>query len=142
MIYGYSNYMGKNIDEMKVDHFIKAQQSSFIQILQNIVREKYNLVHLEDVDRQIIKVYKNAKISRQYFSKTRKRAKPTKKAVIRIGLSLKLSIERMSKFLKNSGYSLGIVSETDIVVRWCIENEIFDITKINEFLKKTNLKEI
>ncbi len=127
------------IDETKLYCFIKSNQKSFVKTLQNFVREKYNLSHIEDIELQIIKIYKNARISRQYFSKICKRKNPTKKAIIRLGLSLKLPLEKMTEFLKSSGYSLGVISETDLVVRWCVENEIYDVCKINVLLKKINI---
>jgi len=134
--------MEKTIDEEKIHSFIESKQKSFIQILQGFISEKYNLSHTEDIERQMIKIYKGAKISRQQFSKIGKKEVPTKRAVIRFGLSLKLPKDKMLLLLKYSGYYLGIGSKTDITLRWCIENEFYYINEINAFLKKMNAKEI
>ena len=130
------------IDEEKILGIIESKQKSFMQILQNFIREKYNLSFTEDIERQMIKIYKGAKISRQRFSKIGKKEVPTKRTVIRLGFSLKLPKDKMLVLLKSSGYFLGINSKTDIILRWCLENEFYDIGKINVFLKKINAKEI
>jgi hypothetical protein len=130
------------MDETKIHHFIKDRQKSFIQILQKFISEKYNLSVIEDIERKMIKIYKGAKMSRQLFSKIGKKEIPTKRTVIRLGFSLKLPKDKMLLLLKYSGYYLGINSKTDIVLRWCLENEFYDIGKINAFLKRINVKEI
>jgi len=130
------------IDEEKILDIIEIKRKSFMQILQNFICEKYNLSFTEDIERQMIKIYKGAKISRQRFSKIGKKEVPTKRTVIRLGFSLKLPKDKMLILLKSSGYFLGINSKTDIILRWCLENEFYDIGKINVFLKKINAKEI
>jgi hypothetical protein len=130
------------IDEEKLRSLIESKQMSFMQILQNFISEKYNLSFIEDIERQMVKIYKGAKISRQRFSKIGKKEVPTKRTIIRIGFSLKLPKDKMLVLLKSSGYFLGINSRTDIILRWCLENEFYDICKINMFLKKISAKEI
>lgn len=79
-------------------------------------------------------VYKMANVDRRIFSKIKcYNYVPRKNMVIRLCLSLKLNLNETNTLLKKAGYSLND-SDSDLVISYFIENEIYDIYFINDYL--------
>lgn len=80
-------------------------------------------------------IYKKADIDRKLFSKIRcgHNYIPRKNVVIKLGFALGLNKNDFDKLLKSAGYSLSN-SKIDLVVSYCIENNIYDLTDINNYL--------
>ena len=77
-------------------------------------------------------VYAAANISKQYFSKLLKdRVKPSKEKVLALAVGLHLNLDETVDFLQLAGYALSPISQTDKVVEYFIENEDFNVIKIN-----------
>ena len=81
-------------------------------------------------------VYKKVFIDRKLFSKIRCNENyiPKKENIIKLGLSLSLSKEDMNKLLSSAGYSLSTTNDFDLIISFCIENNIYDITVVNDYL--------
>ena len=80
--------------------------------------------------------YKRANIDRKTFSKIRcgTYRTPSKATALALALALRLNLEETEALLKSAGLALSPAREFDIIIRFCIENEIFDIHEINEVL--------
>ena len=63
-----------------------------------------------------------------------KRAGPKKNTVIKLCLSLSLDKNRFNNLLSSAGYSLSKNNNFDLVISYCIENNIYDINVINDYL--------
>lgn len=102
-------------------------KQTFCEMLFSLIDEK----KLSDVE-----VYKRANLDRKYFSKLRSNAsyKPKKKIVCALALALELDNATCKKLVKKAGYILTSASKFDLVIRYCIENKIYDIMKVNEIL--------
>ena len=81
-------------------------------------------------------VYKLANLDRRYFSKLRSDIyyKPKKKIVCALALALELDNPTCKKLVKKAGYILTSASKFDLVIRYCIENKIYNLMKVNEML--------
>ncbi len=86
---------------------------------------------LTDVD-----VYKRAHIDRRFFSKLKNNpaCHPKKKTVLAFAIALKLNLEDTIDLLQRAGYAFSPSEKRDIIVKFCIENEIYPIQKINGIL--------
>lgn len=108
-------------------------KETFVQMLFRIIDEK----GLDDTE-----VYKRANLDRKYFSKMRcnENYKPKKKVVCALALALELDNATCKKLVKKAGYILTSASKFDLTVRYCIENGIYDLTKVNELLYDAGLE--
>ncbi len=80
-------------------------------------------------------VYKKADIDRKLFSKIRCNRDyiPRKGTVIKLCLALNLDKLNFNKLLNAAGYFLS-ESKFDKVISWCLENCIYDLNEVNNYL--------
>jgi O-acetyl-ADP-ribose deacetylase (regulator of RNase III)/transcriptional regulator with XRE-family HTH domain len=77
-------------------------------------------------------VYAAANISKQYFSKLLKgQVKPSKEKVLALAVGLQLNLDETVDFLQLAGYALSPISQTDAVVEYFIENQDYNVMKID-----------
>ena len=112
-----------------------ANKETFVQMLLRLIDEK----SLTDVQ-----VYKRANLDRKYFSKLRcdMHYKPKKTVVCALALALELDNPTCKKLVKKAGYILTSASKFDLTIRFCIENQIYDLYKVNELLLEQGLTEL
>ncbi|NLZ75336.1 MAG: hypothetical protein GX914_02410 [Erysipelotrichia bacterium] len=89
-------------------------------------------------------VYKRANLDRRVFSKLRSSDdyQPSKTTAIALAFALKLSASQTDDLLLKAGYSLSKSNIADIIVRYCLNSEIYDIYEVNETLFKYNQKQL
>lgn len=85
-------------------------------------------------------IYNKAFIDRRLFSKIRSNPNyhPSKNTVISLGIALELNINDFEKLLNSASYSLPKNNYFDLIIRFCIEEKIYDIIKINNYLDSYN----
>lgn len=82
-------------------------------------------------------VYKRAWIDRRLFSKLRSQPdyRPSKPTVLALVLAVWPTREEAETLLQAAGYSFSGHDSTDLAVLYCIEHNIYDLTKVNGALE-------
>ena len=117
----------RTIDETEIAELLNKLDASFSQTVLSLIDAR----GLTDVE-----VYKRANLSRQLFSKIRRDQgyKPTKATAVALAIALELSLDECSDLLERAGFSLSTSSKFDVIVRYFIERECYDIYKLNAML--------
>ena len=110
----------------------KLKKSSLVDLLLLLMREK-------ELDSNT--VYKRALMDRKLFSKliSDRGYKPSKKMVCRLALALHLDAKDSKSFIKRAGFILTSGTVFDLTIRYCIENNIYDIYQVEALLEKEHL---
>lgn len=87
-------------------------------------------------------VYRKAGIDRRLFSKIRSDPAyhPSKTTVIALGIALEADLNELESLLSEAGYALSGSETFDLIIRYCVEQRVFDLDEINEALDSFQLK--
>lgn len=106
---------------------------SFIDLLYHFMKLKYPY----EKDSY---VYKKAHLNAKLFSKLRNpKYHPSRKTIIALGLALELNLEQFELLLNSANYSFALNNEFDIVIIYCIQNQIYDLFTVNEIIYELDL---
>lgn len=80
-------------------------------------------------------VYKKVDIDRKLFSKIRCNNNyiPRRNVIIKLCFALGLNKANFNKLLNSAGYSLS-KSKFDLVITYCLDNNIYDLNVVNDYL--------
>ena len=110
-----------------LEDVLKHTEATFQETILHLIDSK----GLKDSD-----VYNKAHIDRRLFSKLRsnKDFRPSKKTAIALCFGLELNIDDSLDLLGKSGYTLSYSSKFDVIIRYFIEQENYDLDLVNKAL--------
>lgn len=114
---------------------IKKTEKTFSELLFDYIKE----LNIDEV-----KLYKIANIDRRLFSKIRSYNEyhPSFGTVTLLALALNLSCDNYEHLLKSASYSLPQNSYINITLKYCFDEKIFDINKVDSILYSISGKSI
>ena len=115
------------LDRWELKCFIENRDQSFSETLLALI-EKRGMTNAQ--------CYRAAQVDRKLFSKIKNDALyvPAKPTALALVMALKLDIEEAEALLAKAGYALSRASTFDLIVRYFIENGMYDVLKANEML--------
>jgi len=82
-------------------------------------------------------LYNKANITKQVWSQLiSSRCNPSLNTCLKIVFKMKLTNHECKYLLKKAGYTLASSSSYALIIRYCIENKIYDLYSVNEMLQK------
>ena len=110
-----------------LDRIIAQASETFQERLFRLIDER----GMEDPD-----VYRRANIDRRLFSKIRgdRQYRPSKENVIAFCLALELNIDDASDLMRRAGYAFSPSRKKDLILKFCIEQEVYNLMDVNEIL--------
>ncbi|MDO5520041.1 MAG: hypothetical protein Q4G58_06075 [bacterium] len=123
----------KCIPYFRIDQMLAKRDRKFSETLLTLIDQSGK----KDSD-----IYKSAGIDRKHFSKIRKNPDymPKKATVFAFAIALELSVIETEQLLKSAGYSLSNSYETDIIIKFFLQRNIYNRYTINETLAEYQLE--
>lgn len=107
--------------------YVKRKHEPFNEYLFKLIDEK----ELKDSE-----VYKQAGLTRQMFSKIRCKSDyvPTKSVILSLAVGMHLTVTETEKLLASGNQILSMSDTRDLIIRFFLEREIYDIDLYNAYL--------
>ena len=125
----------ETLEEFIKRHQLAEEKSiSFVEYLYALM-EKYGFENASNL-------YNKANISRQLYSSIISgKSNPSLNVCLKIVFALKVNNHECKYLLKKAGYTLASSNKFGLIIRYAIENGIYDIDIVNDLLEKNGYKE-
>lgn len=112
---------------------LEERKKTFSESLLDLLAEK---------EMKPVEFYKKAGISKEHFSKIKNNVdyQPSKSATMAMVLALKLPFDEAEKLMAKAGYTFSTALIQDLVVKFFIQEGIFDVDAVNVELYKLGKK--
>lgn len=134
--YYFEDSLLKDIDDKEfLPLSLKKLMEEIGQSFHEMLFKKIDESGMSDVD-----IYKKANIDRRLFSKIRSNPAyhPRKQTVLALAIALELNIDDATAFLASAEYAFSPGNKGDLIVKYFIEQGVYDITTINFALYEYN----
>ena len=120
----------ESLEEFVKKHQISREKTfSFVEYLYSLMN-KYGFGNPSDL-------YNKANISRQLWSSIiSEKSNPSLNVCLKIIFALKATNHECKYLLKKAGYTLASSNKFALIIRYAIENKIYDIDDVNDLLEK------
>jgi hypothetical protein len=86
-------------------------------------------------------VYQRANIDKRHYSKLISgHVSPSREVSIALAIAPQLNYEQAQEFIGKAGYTLSTNSERDVLIRFCLQQGICHVYKVNLLLDSFNQK--
>jgi len=120
----------ESLEEFIAKHSVnKEKTSSFVEYLYSLM-DKYGFDNAADL-------YNKANISRQLWSSiVSEKSNPSLNVCLKLAFAMKIDNHECKYLLKKAGYTLASSNKFALIIKYAIQNKIYDIYEINELLEK------
>ena len=110
--------------KLSLTQMLKQQDAGFTETLLKLIDKS---------GKKDSEIYKKANLSKQHFSKIRNNPhyKPTKPTAVALALALELDLEQTKDLIGRAGYALTNASKFDLIIRYFIEQRMYNVVEIN-----------
>ena len=123
-----------------LEEFIKKHQASREKTF-SFVEYLYSLMNKYGFDNPS-NLYNKANISRQLWSSIiSEKSNPSLNVCLKIIFALKATNHECKYPLKKAGYTLASSNKFALIIRYAIENKIYDIDDVNDLLEKNGYED-
>lgn len=114
----------------------RSLEDIFVEPGETFCEKLFRLIHEKNQDD--VDVYKRANLDRKHFSKIRSNVnyKPTKKTALALAIALHLDMDETTDLLARAELALSPSNRGDLIVKYFIERQKYDIWEINSMLFK------
>ena len=120
----------ESLEEFIAKHSVnKEKTSSFVEYLYSLM-DKYGFDNAADL-------YNKANISRQLWSSiVSEKSNPSLNVCLKLAFAMKIDNHECKYLLKKAGYTLASSNKFALIIKYAIQNKIYDIYEVNELLEK------
>ena len=123
----------------------EIQSFDLEEYIKNNRKQSFTQILFEFIDKKGVadsEIYKKAGIDRRHFSKIRSNPdyRIGKNTAIALAMVLELNKNDTDKLLSSAGYYLSDNNTFDLIVQFCINKKIYDISNVNQALDYFSLK--
>jgi len=124
---GLSASLKKLFIKKELEGVVAKEEQSFSEELFSYIDAK----GLTDAE-----VYKRVNVDRRLFSKirTNKDYQPSRDTTIKLMIALELDLFEAEQFMGKAGYALSNSSKRDLIIKYFVENKLFDFGLLNDTL--------
>ncbi len=151
----HDNKINTKTDTPEKDKEKKSNVEIYFQISYSNVPDKDDL-KVEETFREMLlrlmnekemtapEIYTKACMDRKLFSKIQSSDdyQPRKYTVVRLALALDLSLDETNEFMNNAGFALSRGKIKDLVIAYCIRNDMKSVSAVNEILEEWGITTI
>ncbi|MCQ2742385.1 MAG: helix-turn-helix transcriptional regulator [Bacilli bacterium] len=117
----------------KVDQYIKEHRKNPVKSM-DFAAYLYSLMDKKGIDKGS-DVYKKAFISKQVYSNiVSSKAVPSLSTCVKLALALNLDNKECKYLMKKAGYTLASDSDLSLIIRYLLDNKIYDLYEANDYL--------
>ena len=107
----------------------KEKTVSFVEYLYSLM-DKYGFENASDL-------YNKANVSRQLWSSIiSEKSNPSLNVCLKLAFAMQITNHECKYLLKKAGYTLASSNEYALIIRYAIENKIYDIYDVNKLLEE------
>lgn len=124
---------GENGQKETMKEWMDGQRkgkSSFPRVLKKYIKEK-------GYEGAYSRLYNKILMDRRLFSKLINEEEPrhpSDRTVFKLAIGLELTAAEAQELLSSTGYIFNSYQKTHLIIKYCIENSVYEIDKVDEYL--------